>query len=122
VLCVDDHASVRAALHRLVACTPGFVQTGEAVSGEDAVAAVEAVRTDLVLMDVQMPGIGGINAATMMVERQPRLVVVLMSASQIEPPLPAAVVRAGVTFVPKSQLSPERLLDLWNRRRRVSGP
>jgi CheY-like chemotaxis protein len=105
----------------LVASTPGFVQIGEAASGEAAIAAVEAVRTDLVVMDVRMPGIDGFDAAATMVEGHPRLVVVLVSASQVEPPFPLARLGPDVTFVLKGDLSPKRLLDLWNQRRKLSG-
>jgi CheY-like chemotaxis protein len=121
VLCVDDHASMRVALRALVAATPGFVQIGEAASGEDAIAAVEAVRTDLVLMDVEIPGIGAFEAAATITERQPKLVVVLMSDSEIERTVRSAHLAANVTFVDKSKLSPERLLDLWKARRKVPG-
>jgi DNA-binding NarL/FixJ family response regulator len=119
-LCVDDHPSFRAVLRTLVASIPGFVQVGEAASGEDAMAAVEAVRTDLVVMDLRMPGIGGFEAAATMVERHPKLVVVLVSANQVEPPLPLAHLGPNVTFVPKGDLSPKGLLDLWNQRRTLS--
>jgi two-component system, NarL family, invasion response regulator UvrY len=120
VLCVDDDARFRAVLRRLVAAIPGFVQIGEAASGEDAIAAVEAARTDVVLMDVRMPGIGGFDAAATMVERHPKLVVVLLSASQVELPLPLTRLSPDVTFLAKEDLSPKRLLDLWNRRRKLS--
>jgi two-component system, NarL family, invasion response regulator UvrY len=121
VLCVDDHSSMRAALRALVASTPGFVQIGEAASGEDAIAAVEAVRTDLVLMDVEMPGIGGLNAAATIIERRPKVVVVLMSDSEVERTFRLADLDANVTFVDKSKLCPGRLMDVWKRRRKVPG-
>jgi CheY-like chemotaxis protein len=121
VLCVDDDARFRAVLRTLVTSIAGFVQIGEAGSGEDAIAAVEATRTDLVLMDVQMPGIDGFDAAAAMVERHPKLVGVLLSASQVEPPLPLTRLSPDVTFMVKEDLSPRRLLDLWNRRRKLSG-
>jgi CheY-like chemotaxis protein len=120
VLCVDDVPSFRDVLRTVVASTPGFVQIGEAASGEDAIAAVEAVRTDLVLMDVHMPGVGGFDAAATMIERYPKLVVVLLSASPVEPP-PLLCLGADVTFLVKGDLSPKRLLELWNQRRRLSG-
>jgi DNA-binding NarL/FixJ family response regulator len=117
VFCVDDQASLRAALRALVAATPGLTHVGEAGSGEEAVDAVEKLRPDLVLMDVRMPGIDGFAAAAILAARQRDLVVVLISADVFDPP-PGFAPRGGeICFVPKEELSPRRLLDVWHGRR-----
>ncbi len=59
VLVVDDEPLARGGLARLVAATPGFEVAGQAADGEGAVAAIEALRPDLVLLDVAMPGCDG---------------------------------------------------------------
>jgi two-component system LytT family response regulator len=59
VLIVDDEAPARAKLRRLLAGEPGIAEVAEAVDGEAAVAAIEAARPDLVLLDVQMPRLDG---------------------------------------------------------------
>ncbi len=62
LLIVDDHPVVRAGLHGMFDSDPGFAVLGEAASGEAAVDAVREARPDIVLMDLQMPGIGGVEA------------------------------------------------------------
>jgi DNA-binding NarL/FixJ family response regulator len=62
VLIVDDQAAFRRAAARVLARLPGFELVGEAASGEASVEAVRALRPDLVLMDVHLPGITGHEA------------------------------------------------------------
>jgi DNA-binding NarL/FixJ family response regulator len=62
VLVVDDHALIRAGLVALLRAAPGIRVVGEAADGEQAVALAMTTRPQVVLMDIQMPGIGGIAA------------------------------------------------------------
>ena len=62
VLIVDDQPPFREASRMVVQFTDGFEVAGEAANGEEAIAMVGELRPDLVLMDVQMPGIDGIEA------------------------------------------------------------
>ena len=62
VLLVDDHAIVRAGLHRLLEAEDGFTVVGEAATGEEGVEMAAALRPDVVLMDLSMPGMGGLEA------------------------------------------------------------
>ena len=62
MLVVDDQETFREMMRDLVAATPGFELVGEAASGEDALVAIGDLSPELVLMDVRMPGIGGIEA------------------------------------------------------------
>src|ERR1043166_1263816 len=78
-LVVDDQEPFRDALRHLIGAAPGFTLVGEACSGEDAISAVETLSPSLVLMDVRMPGIGGIEAARSIAERHPELMIVLIS-------------------------------------------
>ena len=115
--CVDDRAAFRGLLRALIAQTPGFHHAGEAASGEEAIVAVSAIRPDLVLMDVQMPGIGGIAATATLVEGRRDLLVVLMSAGPLEPPPEFAPGGGEVVFLLKEQLCSRRLLEIWHARR-----
>ena len=62
VLIVDDQAFFRSAAQAVLAVMPGFAAVGEACSGEEAVARVEELAPELVLMDIHLPGISGIEA------------------------------------------------------------
>jgi DNA-binding NarL/FixJ family response regulator len=62
VLVADDHALVRAGFSLLVGNEPGMTVVGEAATGTEAVALTAAARPDVVLMDIRMPGLDGIEA------------------------------------------------------------
>lgn len=78
VLVVDDHAGFRAAARRLLDA-PGFDVVGEAGTGEDAVEAVRTLRPDVVVLDVQLPGIDGFAVAELLASGEHRPTVVLVS-------------------------------------------
>ena len=62
ILLVDDHAVLRAGLRALLEAEPGFLVVGEAGTGEEAVMKVPQIRPDVVVMDLSMPGMGGLEA------------------------------------------------------------
>ena len=116
VLTVDDHQGFRDALRDLISATPGFELVGQACSGEEAIDAVEALAPDLVLMDVVMPGIGGVAATQAILERHPHMAVALISIDD-----PALIAGAGalgneVSYLRKQDLLPARLSHLWGSR------
>jgi len=117
-LIVDDQEPFLDALRRLIAAVPGFVLAGEASSGEDALAMVDEVAPQLVLMDVRMPGMGGVQAARSLSERHPEIMVVLISVHGQEE-LPDALVdgEGPARFVHKQNLRPRMLRELWAQRR-----
>ena len=82
VLTVDDQATFRGVARDLIAATPGFESVGEAASGEEALAAVEALAPQLVLLDVRMPGMDGIEVAQRLRSSHPDTVVVLVSTEE----------------------------------------
>ena len=83
VLLVDDQERFRGALRELIACADGFALVGEASSGEEATRAVQTLAPQLVLMDVVMPGMGGIAAARTIIDRRPAPMVVLISVDDL---------------------------------------
>src|ERR1700730_7384624 len=109
ILVVDDHQAFRDALRDLIVAAPGFVLVGEASSGEEAMSAVDSLSPQLVLMDVQMPGVGGIDATRAIMSRHPAVVVVLISVD--DPTLNPGVCALGeaVACVRKQDLRPRRL-------------
>jgi CheY-like chemotaxis protein len=123
-LTVDDHSAFCEALHDLVAAARGFVLVGEACSGEEAVRAVDRLSPRLVIMDVVMPGMGGIVATRMIVSRHPKLVVVLISVDDPALHPGAGTLGATVALARKQDLRPGGLRQLWETHRHidVDGP
>jgi chemotaxis response regulator CheB len=119
VLCVDDQAGFRAVLRELIAATPGFIHIGEARSGDDAIEVVAKARPDLVLMDVWMPGLNGFETASTILERRRGAVVILTSADALELPAEYRAIAGRVVLVPKQDLCPRVLLDVWHGRATV---
>jgi DNA-binding NarL/FixJ family response regulator len=117
ILAVDDHDAFRDVLRDLIAAVPGFLLVGEAASGEEATRAVDALSPQLVLMDVTMPGIGGVAAARQIISRHPDVAVVLISID--DPSLRAEVAALGdaVTCARKQDLRPQKLRELWEGHR-----
>jgi two-component system, NarL family, invasion response regulator UvrY len=114
VLTVDDQERFRAAARILVDATPGFYNVAEASTGEDGVAAAMRQEIDLVLMDVRLPGIDGIEATRRVRHARPGTEVVLVSATATE--LPADASECGALAVlAKDELRPSVLIRLWER-------
>ena len=112
VLAVDDQAVFRRAARDVIAATPGFEMIGEAACGDEGLEAVERLGPDLVLLDVRMPGIDGIEVARRLSAKHPQLVVVLISIEErIDVPSAAALER--IPLVRKQEFGPRLLRRLW---------
>ena len=110
---VDDQASFRRATAATVAATDDFVMAGECETGESAVDLIRDGEAGIVLMDIHMPGMGGIEATRQIRAANPGLVVVLMSTYDVED-LPAAATDCGAAaYLHKERLSPEVLARIW---------
>ena len=94
VLIVDDHAQFRAGLRALLATAPEVEVCGEAASGEEALVAIEAHQPDVVLLDLTMPGIGGIAATERIAQAHPHVRVLVLSMANDDESILAAL-RAG---------------------------
>ncbi len=104
ILIVDDHPALRASA-RVVLESEGFEVVGESASGEDALERVELLRPDLVLLDIGLPGIDGIEVAVRLAQRANPPAVVLTSSRDgigCESIFRACGARG---FIPKSELS-----------------
>jgi DNA-binding NarL/FixJ family response regulator len=112
VLIVDDQDAFRSAARTVVAATRGFVVAAEAATGEQAVELNLSAKPDIVLMDINLPGIDGLAATTRIVADRPRVSVLLMSTYRVED-LPAAARSCGAAaYVHKEDLSPSVLREL----------
>jgi two-component system, NarL family, invasion response regulator UvrY len=113
VLTVDDQERFRGAARDVIDATPGFEFAGEAESGEEGLRAVDRLAPELVLLDVRMPGLDGIEVARRVHASHPETLVVLIS---IEDPIDipsAAQLGAAVPLVRKQDFRPSLLRRLW---------
>ena len=113
VLIVDDQLPFRRAAEAVVESTETFVVVGTVASGEEALTAVESLRPDLVLMDVNLPGISGVEASRRVRATHPEIVVVLMSSYDEAEFLDMTPDCGSSAYVPKSAFGPDRLEEVW---------
>ena len=113
VVVVDDSAPARAALEAVVSATSEFELVASAASGEEALAVVPGIDPDLILLDIRMTGLDGLETARILRARGARACIVLVSAlARLE--LPVGVETCGANAIlPKSEVSPNRLSMLW---------
>jgi two-component system invasion response regulator UvrY len=117
VLIVDDQLPFRAVARTVIGLTAGFEVAGEAESGEDAVTAAAAQDPDLVLMDINLPGINGIEATRRIHAAQPDVAVILLSTYS-EADLPADARECGaIAYVHKEDFGPALVRELWQQHR-----
>jgi DNA-binding NarL/FixJ family response regulator len=81
ILVADDHAAFRSGLEALLSTIAGFEVVGEAATGEEAVAGAAATQPDVVVMDLNMPGIDGIEATRRITATSPHIAVLVLSMS-----------------------------------------
>lgn len=113
VLIVDDQKPFREASHMVVEMTDGFEVVGEAENGEEAVAMASDLRPDLVLMDVQMPGIDGLEATRRIMQLDPSPRVLVMSTHESGSYEEPALAAGAIAFIPKSEFSMDALEESW---------
>lgn len=94
VLLVDDHELVRTGIKRILNDVRGFKVVGEAKSGEEAVQFCREHHPDIVLMDMHMPGIGGMEATKKICRYCPDVKVIILSV-HCENPLPSKLMQLG---------------------------
>jgi len=119
VLIVDDQLPFRLAARAVLRRTDGFELIGEAADGDKAVALVAQLRPSLVLMDINMPTMNGIEATRLIMESVPSTTVFLCSTYQ-RADLPPEVESSGfAAYVNKEELGPDLLRRLWDERARA---
>lgn len=113
VVTVDDQAVFQRAAQVVIEASPGFELAGQAASGEEGLAAVEQLRPDLVLLDVRMPGMDGVETARRLAAGRPEVVVVLITVKE-PAEAPGASTCGAARVVSKRQFSPALLRELWS--------
>jgi two-component system response regulator NreC len=110
LLLVDDHEIVRAGLRMLFSAEPQVEIIGEASSGEDAVAAVQDLKPEVVLMDVAMPGIGGVEATRRIKASHPQVAVLALTMHEDEEYFFEMLAAGASGYVPK-RAAPDDLMS-----------
>ena len=112
VLTVDDQPVFRRAVGDLIAATPGFEEVGQAASGSEALELAASLRPDLVLLDVRMDDMDGIETARRLLASDCDAVVVLISLNEV--PEAASALKGGVAaHLRKQDLSTRTLREVW---------
>jgi DNA-binding NarL/FixJ family response regulator len=112
VLVVDDHASFRRVAAAVVEATAGFVVAGSVATGEESLVAAAAVEPDLVLMDINLPGMDGLEA-TRWLRCSARPPVVILLSTYDEDDFGQARDCGAAAYVAKSAFGTERLAAVW---------
>jgi two-component system invasion response regulator UvrY len=94
VTIVDDHELVRTGIIRILKDEPDVEVVAEASSGEEAIQLVKQYKPDVVLMDVNMPGIGGFEATRKLIQMYPDLKVIVVTI-HVDDPFPSRMLQAG---------------------------
>jgi two-component system invasion response regulator UvrY len=113
VLIVDDVESFRRAASQVVDAVDGFVVAGHAATGEEALTFLRQQSVSLILLDVHMPGMGGLRAAEEIYRAFPDAAIVLLSVHGR--PALSTIDAPALQFCAKDEFGPEELERLWRR-------
>jgi len=118
VATVDDQALFREAARAVVALTPGFEVVGESADGESAIQVARRLDPDMVIVDIRMEGMDGIDTASQLNAEDSSRVVVLVSSADVREFAPLAESCGAAAIVCKHWLNPHMLRGLWIAHRR----
>lgn len=117
IMLVDDHRLVRAGLKRVLTEVADMEVVAEASTGEEALDLLRDITPDVVLMDINMPGIGGLEATRRLLQRSPAAKVIVVSM-HLEEPYPSRMLAAGAAgYISKDSAADEVVTAI----RRVHG-
>lgn len=110
VFLVDDHELVRTGIRRILEDVRGMKVVGEADSGEEAVKWCRAEQADIVLMDMNMPGIGGLEATRKILRFNPDVKIIVLTI-HTENPFPTKVMQAGAAGYLTKGAGPDEMVN-----------
>jgi DNA-binding NarL/FixJ family response regulator len=111
VMIVDDHPVFRQGLRNVLAAQEGLRVVGEAADGETAIEQAEAIRPDVVIMDINLPELNGLQATRELKDRCPNMQVIMLTAYDDEEQIYHAI-RAGASAYHAKDVRPERLIGV----------
>ena len=120
VMVVDDQAPFRMAARAVIRRSEGFSLAGEAENGVKAIELATELHPDVVLMDINMPEMGGIESTRRIVAELPDTFVILCSTYDISDLPPDATASGARAYVNKEQLGATTLRRLWDQRNEVA--
>lgn len=109
IVIVDDHALLREGLAKILSLESRFLIVGEASCGEEAVELTRTLKPDVVLMDINMPGLNGIEATKIIKEEMPQVGIIALTIHEDEEYI-FELVRAGVSGYILKDIQPEQLI------------
>jgi DNA-binding NarL/FixJ family response regulator len=112
ILVVDDNESVRRGIVRILASEPAWQVCGEATNGEDAIQKNAELQPDVVLLDISMPGIGGLETARRLRAESARLAILILSQHDHSAILPRALKAGANGCLDKSCLAGDLLTSI----------
>ncbi len=110
VFLVDDHELVRVGIRRILEDVKGFRVAGEASCGEEAVRWCRSNQVNVVMMDMDMPGIGGLEATRKIMRYNPDARIIMLTI-HTENPLPARVMQAGASGYLSKGAAPQEMIS-----------
>jgi len=113
VLIVDDQPPFRAAARAVIERVKGFTLLAEVDSGELAVTTSAALAPRLILMDINMGDLDGIEATRLITDADPAIKVILLSTYSLEDLPPDARQSGAIAYVNKDELSPRVIRQIW---------
>ena len=113
VMIVDDQQPFRAAARAVIERVAGFELVAEVDSGEEAVASCATLGPELVLMDINMGALDGIEATRLITGTDPAIKVILVSTYALDDLPPNARTSGAIAYVNKDELSPKVIRRLW---------
>ncbi len=114
ILVADDNERVRQGVVRLISSHPDCIVCGEAIDGADAIAKARELRPDVVLIDVSMPGLSGLEAARRVHHEVPETKIIVMSQHDPDQLLPQVLAVGGLACVDKGRLATDLLVVIGN--------
>jgi two-component system, NarL family, response regulator NreC len=112
ILIADDHSLVRRGLRALIEGEPGYTIVGEAVNGEETIRLVEELRPEIVLLDISMPGVNGIEITRTLHTAQPALCVLILTVHEDQSLLREAFAAGAMGYIVKRAADDELIRAL----------